>query len=66
MASETDNLIKWAVERGWDYHLRRGGHLCFTKGTYKVFTGSTPRSGRRAIENAKATLRRYDRLAESA
>lgn len=65
MANETSGLIEWAKQRGWDHYLTRGGHLCFTKGPHKVFTGSTPRGGRRAIENAKATLRRYDRMLEA-
>ncbi|MCY1389466.1 hypothetical protein D9M71_42670 [compost metagenome] len=57
-------LIKFALGKGWRVKRTRGGHLMFTKpGCAAIYISSTA-SDHRASLNARAQLRRADRLAQ--
>lgn len=52
-------LVAAAVEQGWDVSISGGGHLRFKSPNGAiVFAPSTPRGGKRSIENTVAELRR--------
>lgn len=52
-------LVAAAVEQGWDVSISGGGHLRFKSPSGAiVFAPSTPRGGKRSIENTVAELRR--------
>jgi hypothetical protein len=63
MARRRTESIRYATQRGWDYVVRPGGHLCFMKGGHKVFTPVSP-SDRRGRLNFEADIRRHDREIE--
>ncbi|AIC21822.1 hypothetical protein [Pseudomonas chlororaphis] len=55
-------LMEFAVASGWSVSRSAGGHIKFTKpGFASIFTSSTASDHRSGL-NAKAQLRRADRL----
>ncbi len=52
-------LVVAAIEQGWSVTVSGGGHLRFRSPTGAlVFAPSTPRGGKRSVENTTAQLRR--------
>lgn len=55
-------LMAFAIANGWNVTRTHGGHIKFTKqGLTPIFTSSTA-SDHRSENNARAQLRRADRL----
>lgn len=55
-------LVAFAIANGWSVSRTHGGHIKFTKqGLTPIFTSSTA-SDHRSELNARAQLRRVDRL----
>ncbi|HEV2682584.1 hypothetical protein [Paraburkholderia aspalathi] len=58
-------LIEYALREGWEVQRTAGGHLKFLKpGLPPIFTSGTT-SDYRTVRNARAQLRRTERLART-
>lgn len=57
--------VRRLLREGWTIHKGRGGHLKLRHPSGEtVVTGSSPSRGNRAVENAKAMIRRVERRHE--
>lgn len=61
------DLVREVLADGWSVARTNGGHIRFTciRTGAVAFGSGTPRSGRRAIENVRAQMKRARRMKEA-